>query len=179
MKKHFNKIVSGTVFTLLLGSGVVFAQNIQIEKTEEAINEGVTISSNDLANNHSKIYKDEIISAADLPKEIKKYMSKHFSNAKVIKAKKEETLLGVHHELKLDNGVELEFNGKNEIIEVDGSTKLPDSVIPSSILKYVKSNYAENSIVEWKLDRNKQEVELDNGIELEFTKEGKFIRIDQ
>src|SRR5690554_7057398 len=78
MKKHFNKIVSGTVFTLLLGSGVVFAQNVQIEKTEEAINEGVTISSNDLANNHSKIYKDEIISAADLPKEIKKYMSKHF-----------------------------------------------------------------------------------------------------
>lgn len=121
---------------------------------------------------------DVVIPESELPKEIKDYLKKHFPDSKVLKVEKEKSGLGHKHDLKLDNGIELEFNSKNEITEIEGSIKLPDSVIPKSILKYVETNYPENGVTDWKLDKNKQEVELDNGIELEFNLNDEFLRID-
>ncbi len=128
---------------------------------------------------HIEITQDNVIPEAELPSAIKKYIKKHFSDYKVIKAEKEKTLSGHKYEVKLDKGVELDFNEKNEITEIDGTMKLPNSAIPKSILKYVEKNYPENVITDWELDKNKQEVKLDSGIELEFSLKGEFVRIDQ
>ena len=49
-------------------------------------------------------------------------------------------------------------------------------IIISHKLSTVK--YADNFIVEWDLDSTHQSVKLNNGIELEFTLKGKFLRID-
>lgn len=88
--------------------------------------------------------------------------------------------MAIEYEVKLDNAIELEFNSKNQVKEIKSRSgiKLPDSVIPPSILSYVKANYRQNSIVEWELKKKKQEIELENGIELEFDLNGKFLRID-
>lgn len=72
----------------------------------------------------------------------------------------------------------LEFDSKKRIDNVKGTEKLPDSIIPTKILDYIKSNYASNYIIEWDLDKNTQEVKLDNRLELVFDKSGNFLRID-
>ena len=95
--------------------------------------------------------QDVVIPEAELPNAVKKYIKKHFPDHKVLKAEKEKSGSGHKHEVKLDKGVELEFNTKNEITEIDGTIKLPNSVIPKSILKYVETNYPENVITDWKL----------------------------
>ncbi|NLW30122.1 MAG: hypothetical protein GXY77_01545 [Fibrobacter sp.] len=72
----------------------------------------------------------------------------------------------------------LEFNRKNEIIDIDGVSQLPNSVIPEKILQYVTTNYPTNFITDWELDGKNQQIELDNGLDLEFNMNGDFLRID-
>jgi hypothetical protein len=57
--------------------------------------------------------------------------------------------------------------------------KLQDSVIPTKILDYVSSTYPDNYIIGWELeDKGRQQVTLNNNLELEFDKDSKYLRID-
>jgi hypothetical protein len=60
----------------------------------------------------------------------------------------------------------------------DGTTQLPDSVIPTALLDYVKEKHPENFITDWELENKHQQIRLDNGLSLEFDLDGKFLRID-
>jgi hypothetical protein len=81
------------------------------------------------------------------------------------------------YEINLE-GIKLEFNSKYRIIDIDGKSRLPDSVIPQKIRQYVTTNYSGNVITDWEIDGRKQQIGLDNGVDLEFTMSGDFIRID-
>ncbi|MFV0471370.1 MAG: PepSY-like domain-containing protein [Paludibacteraceae bacterium] len=78
----------------------------------------------------------------------------------------------------MSGNFELDFNSACEIIDIDGTSQLPNSVIPQAILDYVLRNYASNVIADWELELNYQQVELNNSVELEFEMNGTFIRID-
>ena len=118
------------------------------------------------------------VDISKLPSGIKEFLSNHFSDAKVVKYVKTTKLTKVTYKVELLGGIELKFNDKKEIVEIESKTKLPDSVIPSKILDYVAVNYPDNFIVEWEIEDDHQEVELDNGLELEFTMSGEFIKVD-
>ena len=123
--------------------------------------------------------KDKILPYEQAPKEIQAYIAEHFPAAEVLRYEIDIEGLIKEHEIKFSDGTELTFNRRNNIIKIDSKFKLPDSVIPDEILSYVKTNYPERFITEWKIDGRKQEVELDNDIDLEFTMGGTFIRIDR
>lgn len=122
--------------------------------------------------------KDTIIQESALPAEIKAYVAEHFPGNKILQAEKDKDGPKQHYELILSDGIKLEFNHKKEIIEIEGKSKLPDSVIPEKIRSYVKANYPDSIILEWEIDRKKQQVKLNNGLDLEFSKSGDFLRID-
>ncbi len=122
--------------------------------------------------------KEKVISPDGLPSSIKDYISAHFNGHDIIKAKTEHEGTKKKYEIRLDGDIKLEFNSKGEVTEIESYQKLPDSVIPEKIRQYVEEHYPNNYIVKWELEPNKQEVKLDNGLELEFTLDGEFIRID-
>lgn len=122
--------------------------------------------------------KEEIISSLDLPIEINSYISTHFPNKSILQVIKDKDGLTKSYDILLNENVSLEFNRKNEIIDIDGNSKLPDSVIPDKILQFIALKYAANFITDWQLDGNNQQVELDNGLDLEFNMKGEFLRID-
>ncbi len=122
--------------------------------------------------------KEEIISSLDLPVEINSYISTHFPNKSILQVIKDKDGLIKSYDILLNENVSLEFNRKNEIIDIDANTKLPDSVIPDKILQFVALKYAANFVTDWQLDGNNQQVELDNGLDLEFNIKGEFLRID-
>jgi hypothetical protein len=122
--------------------------------------------------------KEEIISSLDLPVEINSYISTHFPNKSILQVIKDKDGLIKSYDILLNENVSLEFNRKNEIIDIDANTKLPDSVIPDKILQFVALKYAANFVTDWQLDGNNQQVELDNGLDLEFNMKGEFLRID-
>lgn len=122
--------------------------------------------------------QDRTIQYAELPDEIKTYIKTHFADNKFVVAEVERDGLSKEYEVTLTDNVKLEFNGKKQIKKIDGKTKLPDSVIPQPIINYVKSHYPSNFITEWELSKNRQSVELDNGLDLYFTIKGEFIKLD-
>ncbi len=122
--------------------------------------------------------KDEIVPYSGLPDEIQTYVSTHFAGIQVLQSVIDRDGLTKTYDVVLEGNINLEFNRKKEIIGIDGSTPLPDSVIPEKILNYVQQNYPANSITGWEIDGKNQQVELDNGLDLEFNMKGDFLRID-
>ncbi len=122
--------------------------------------------------------KEKVIPSTDLPSEITSYISTHFPNNSIVQAIKDRDGLTKTYDILLSESISLEFNRKKEIIDIDGVTQLPNSVIPEKILQYVTTNYPANFITDWELDDKNQQVQLDNGLDLEFKMNGDFLRID-
>jgi hypothetical protein len=122
--------------------------------------------------------QDRIVPYSEIPAGIKSYVAKHFPKHNVIQSKIDMDGLSKQYEITLSDGIELTFNNKKQIIEIDGKSKLPDSVIPKKIRNFVAKNYPKNVITEWKIDGRRQQVGLDNDLDLEFKKNGDFIKID-
>lgn len=122
--------------------------------------------------------KDKLMTPNDLPNEIKNYINSHFPNNAILQVIKEKDGISKNYDIILANNINLEFNGKKEITDIDGSEKLPNSVIPTKILDYVTTNYPDDIITDWSLDDKNQSIKLNNRLELEFNKKGDFLRID-
>lgn len=122
--------------------------------------------------------KEVIVGENDTPSKIKTYVTTHFPTTSIQRVVKDKDGTELY-EVYLANGVKLEFNNHNEIIDIDGNSKLPDSVIPPSLLNYVITNYPSNYIKGWEVQGANQELQLNNGLELIFNMAGDFIRIDE
>lgn len=115
---------------------------------------------------------------SEVPNEIKTYANTHFPNNEIIQVIKD--LVGVKktYDVLLMSNTTLEFNRKLNIIDIDSDAELPASVIPTKIQDYVMTHFPNNVITGWEIEDKHQQVGLDNDVELEFTMNGDFIRID-
>ncbi len=122
--------------------------------------------------------KESVIAEDGLPKDVSTYIQTHFPEYEIVQIVKDRDGLSLSYDVILRGGYKLEFDRKGKIEGVEGSAKLPDSVIPAPVLAYVKANYPEQYIIDWELDGKGQEVKLVNGLELKFDKNGNFLRLD-
>ena len=122
--------------------------------------------------------KESILSADGLPKDAQVYITQHFPDQEILQVVKERDDLKTSFDVYLSDGFNLDFDKKGKIRGVEGSSKLPDSVVPEGVLTYVNTNYPDLSVLDWELDDRGQEVKLSNGMELKFDNSGKFLRID-
>lgn len=122
--------------------------------------------------------KEIITPSDDLPFEISTYLTIHFPKNTIVQVIKDLDGLTKTYDILLSENISLEFNRKKEVIAIDGVTQLPNSVIPEKILQYVNINYPTQFITDWELDFDNQQIELNNGLDLEFNKKGDFLRID-
>lgn len=148
------------------------------DKQEVELNNGIELEF-DLQGNFLSLDDgddDIIIPYNDLPNDIKTYLTTHFPNNNFKHAFKDDD----DHEIDvfLEGDVELTFDVNNKVIEIECDNGLPNSVLQAAIVTYVNTHYPNNLIVSWKLDDNKQEVELDNGVELVFDLDGNFLYED-
>lgn len=121
---------------------------------------------------------DKPITIKQLPKTAQDFIQKHFSNL-VFANGEQDNDRTVEYTIKFTDGTELEFNQKGEWTDVDcNRNKVPDAIIPAQIRNYVSGNYQNSIIVKIQKENFGYEVELNNGLELKFNKEGKFISVD-
>jgi len=123
--------------------------------------------------------QDKVITNSQIPAEIQHFVKTHFAQHTIVRAEINKEGLQKEYEIKLNDRTQLEFNSKYQIIKIDADTALPQSVIPAKLQSYIKTNYPQNHITEWELDNKVQEIKLNNGIKLEFSKQGDFKRIDR
>lgn len=112
----------------------------------------------------------------ELPQVARTTLSTHFKNVKVNHIKIDEGIFGADdYDVVLENGTEIDFDGDGKLKEVEaGINGVPSSLILKPILNYITKNYAKCKIVGYEIKRNGYEVELNNGIEVKFDRNGSF-----
>ncbi len=118
-----------------------------------------------------------------LPATAQNFISQHFSSISIAEVKENssrEIWENEKYDVKLANGVELDFDKNGNILEIDAHNNefIPHAALPSEVVSYLKSNYPDAKVVSWDNQDNGQELELKDGTELEFDKNGKFLKID-
>ena len=124
--------------------------------------------------------KDVQIKFSELPQKAQTYVRTHFSESDVASVWKDtEMLLVEDYTVILSNGLEIDFypNGDRKEVKSRG-TEIPSKIIPSGIFQYVSQNYNGQRIKELKKKRYGYKVELSGDIDLEFSQNEKFLRID-
>ena len=124
--------------------------------------------------------KDVQIKFSELPQKAQTYVRTHFSESDVASVWKDTEMLVVEdYTVVLNNGLEIDFYPNGDWKEVKSrGTEIPSKIIPSGIFQYVSQNYNGQRIKELKKKRYGYKVELSGDIDLEFSQNEKFLRID-
>ena len=123
---------------------------------------------------------DKIITREELPKEAQMFLTQHFEGIEVLYAKA-DCDMGVvtSYDVVLEGDVKIEFNRSGEWTSVDCEKgQVPNGVLPQGVLEYVGKRFAGAYVVEIEKGLRGYEVKLSNDIDLEFDKDGKFLRVD-
>jgi len=126
--------------------------------------------------------KETVVTEGDLPNSASQFINSNFNGVKILSVVEEkEGLSGKEFEVLLDNGIEIKFDKNGQWLDIDAvndASILPDNLIPAAILAYVKENYPNSGVNSIERENYGFDIELTNGLDLVFDKEGKFVRID-
>ena len=121
--------------------------------------------------------KEKVVQSDDLPANASGFISTHFAGKQILQVVKELDNLKTYYHVYLNNGTKLDFSRQGNIKEIEGTEAIPDTVIPVLILNYVHTHYSTAFIRGWEIDDATQEIKLSTNIELEFDKNGNFLRV--
>lgn len=84
------------------------------------------------------------------------------------------------YEVILTDGTEITFdhNGNWDNVEVGANGSVPAAFIPEGVAKYVKTAQPKQKIIGIEKERGGYDVELSNGVDMKFNKQGQFVRYD-
>lgn len=119
------------------------------------------------------------ISVADLPPGAAEFIDKYFPGRTIAIAKKDWEHGEKGFEVILSDNTEVEFWKDGTWREIDGRGKpIPTDYIAPSIVDYVAKNYPNEKITHIDYGHKDVDVDLTGKIDLEFTKEGQFLKAD-
>lgn len=120
-------------------------------------------------------HEDTPINKNDLPQTAQQFIDQYFADCTIAVVLKD----GHEYEVKFTNGYDVEFDRSGNWESVDCQmSPVPEGIVPTPIVNYVQTTYPQNFIVSISIDHNKYDVELNNALDLEFDKNGNFLRID-
>ena len=118
-----------------------------------------------------------ILPENEIPLEIQSYVTNNFSSIIFYEVIKDEEGDKLTYDITLNQDICLEFNWKMEIIKIESTVKLQDTIFPSKILMYVSYNYPNDFITSWETDFEFQQIKLTNNLKLLFSVSGDFQKI--
>ena len=115
---------------------------------------------------------DKPIQVSEMPKIAQEFIKKHFASKSVALAKVDTEFMDKNYEVIFTSGDQLEFDKKGNWIKVDCEhSQVPEAIIPVAIQKYVSQHYPDAKVVKIELtDHKGYDVDLSNGIDIEFDK---------
>ena len=123
---------------------------------------------------------DKMITQEELPEKAQMFLTQHFGGIEILYAKADRDMgVVMSYDVVLKGDVKVEFNRSGEWTSVDCEhSRVPNGVLPRGVLDYVSKRFAEAYVVEIEKGLRGYEVKLSNDIDLEFDKDGKFLRVD-
>ena len=123
---------------------------------------------------------DKIITREELPEKAQVFLTQHFEGIEILYAKAEREMgVIMSYDVLLDGEVKVEFNRSGEWTSVDCErNQVPNGVLPQGVLDYVTKKFAKSYVVEIERGLLGYDVKLNNDLDLDFDKNGKFLRVD-
>lgn len=122
---------------------------------------------------------DQPVAPNELPLPIQQFVKQHFPDQPVALAMKDWEWFSWEYDLALANGTEINFDTDNEWEKVNCLMKaVPAALVPAPIATYVNTTFPSVFIVKIEKDRFGYEVELSNGFELKFNRQGALQEMD-
>ena len=124
--------------------------------------------------------KDRAVTPDQIPESIMSFIQQSFPGKHVTYAENERKLTGTTYEIVLTDGTRIDFDTSGEWEKMEGTVNnpLPTPLIPVPITNYIKANYPDAMILMIDKEDHGYDVELANGLELRFNKQGEFIGMD-
>ena len=117
--------------------------------------------------------------AQGLPDGITTFIKQHFPNASIVGVEPDRDHGGMEYDVYLNDGTELDFDANNQWETIESRGKgVPAVFIPKAIATYVNGNYQNTPIVKIHKEHYGFEIELSNGMELNFDRQGRFMGMD-
>lgn len=120
------------------------------------------------------------IKREQLPEPAREMLATYFPGARIGMIKIDKHLLKkTDYDVKLVNGTKIEFSNKGNWTSVDcGSREVPSALIPKKIARHVADNYQGTTIVKISKSLTEYEIELSDGVEVKYTRDGRFKSVD-
>ena len=123
--------------------------------------------------------KDTPITFEQLPAKAQAFVKQHFKVNDIASVWKDDDFHDQDYKVYFNDGTQIEFYSNGDWEEVKTRTQaVPAKLIPNGIAQYVKKTYPQTDIYKIQTTRYGYEVELANGLDLEFNAKGQFLRID-
>lgn len=114
-----------------------------------------------------------------VPEAINTFIKQYFPNATIVGVEPDNDHGGVEYDVHLNDGTEVDFDTNNQWESIEcRNPSVPAAFIPQAIATHVKTNYQNTPIVKVHKKYNLYEIELSNGMELNFDQSGKFLGMD-
>lgn len=119
------------------------------------------------------------ITREQLPEPAVTMLDKYFPSEQISYIIKDNDIVKVEYEVRFMTGKEVEFNGKGEWKTVDTKPlEVPSELVPAEIMTSVAGSFPNTAVVKISRKPYKWEIELNNGLEIEFSKDFRVIEID-
>ena len=116
--------------------------------------------------------------AQAVPEAINAFVKQHFPNATIVGVETDNDH-GLEYDIYLSDGTEIDFDANNQWDNVDCHGKaVPAALVPQAIATYVKNSYQNLAITKIDKDYRGFDIELANGLELNFDRSGRFMGMD-
>lgn len=118
--------------------------------------------------------------ASQIPEKARQTISQNFTSAiSVVKTEKDMGRID-EYEVVLTDGTEIEFeaNGDWKNINTPNNIAIPSGLIPTAIAGYVAEKHAGALIVGIEKEKKGYDVELSNGVDIQFDLQGNFVKYD-
>lgn len=120
------------------------------------------------------------IEFAQLPNNAQTFIKTHFPDKTISIIFHDKDMFDKDYEVVFEDTSNVDFNSKGEWteIEIKSEPGVPTEAIPTAIVNYVNAKHPTTFIIKINKDRRDYEVELRNGIDIVFDKNGNFLRYD-
>lgn len=120
-----------------------------------------------------------IVTFEELPEKAQTFVHAYFNGLTINFVRMEIEVTKTEYTVRFENGMEIEFNSNGDWDEVESHSEcLPMGFLQKEILDFLNQNHPNICLHEVARSRYKIEVELSNGLELIFNKDGEFLRYD-
>jgi hypothetical protein len=123
---------------------------------------------------------DKPIPFDKLPQKAKQFFEAYFSKDDIVEVSVDNPyFFGTEYEVVLRDGSKIEFASQGEWMEVKMKNKaVPLAIIPKTIILYVRKSFPDTFVTSMKKKGALYKVKISNALELEFSRQGEFLRFD-